>query len=105
MEEAKKRNPDIILEVLPWGAPGWVGTDSLYTPAMADYVSRFIEAAERDHQLDIRYAGIWNEKVFDVSYVKELARQIKTHHLARGLSVVMNIPEREMVSGRSRTRS
>src|SRR5579859_3649056 len=49
MEEAKKRNPDIILEVLPWGAPGWVGTDSLYTPAMADYVSRFIEAAERDH--------------------------------------------------------
>src|ERR1700751_5266861 len=49
MEEAKKRNPDIILEVLPWGAPGWVGTDSLYTPAMADYVSRFIEAAKRDH--------------------------------------------------------
>src|SRR5579859_2584645 len=47
MEEAKKRNPDIVLEVLPWGAPGWVGKDSLYTPAMADYVSRFIEAAER----------------------------------------------------------
>lgn len=82
MEEAKKRNPDIILEVLPWGAPGWVGKDSLYTPAMADYVSRFIEAAERDHHLKIRYAGIWNEKVFDVSYVKELARQIKARHLA-----------------------
>src|ERR1700739_200937 len=27
MEEARKRNPRIILEVLPWGAPGWVGKD------------------------------------------------------------------------------
>jgi hypothetical protein len=82
MEEAKKRNPNIILEVLPWGAPGWVGKDSLYTPAMANYVARFIEAARKDHQLDIKYAGIWNEKVFDVSYVKELAQQLKTHHLS-----------------------
>ena len=82
MEEAKKRNPNIILQVLPWGAPGWVGKDSLYTPAMANYVARFIEAARKDHQLDIKYAGIWNEKVFDVSYVKELAQQLKTHHLS-----------------------
>ena len=82
MEEAKKRNPDIILEVLPWGAPGWVGKDSLYTPKMADYVARFIDAAQRDHHLDIKYAGIWNEKVFDPSYVKELAQQVGKHHLA-----------------------
>ena len=82
MEEAKKRNPDIVLEVLPWGAPGWVGKDSLYTPAMADYVARFIEAAQRDHHLDIKYAGIWNEKEYDASYVKELARQLKARHPA-----------------------
>jgi galactosylceramidase len=82
MEQAKKRNPDIILEVLPWGAPGWVGKDSLYTPAMADYVARFIEAARKDHHLEIKYAGIWNEKVFDATYVKELAQQLKAHHLA-----------------------
>ena len=25
MAEAHKRNPNIILEILPWGAPGWVG--------------------------------------------------------------------------------
>jgi galactosylceramidase len=25
MEEAKKRNPRIILESLQWGAPGWIG--------------------------------------------------------------------------------
>src|SRR5215472_6278521 len=38
MAEAHKRNPDIILEVLPWGAPGWVGRNTLYTPKMAKYV-------------------------------------------------------------------
>ncbi|HEY1578053.1 MAG TPA: family 16 glycoside hydrolase [Terracidiphilus sp.] len=81
MEEAKKRNPDIILEVLPWGAPGWVGKGTLYTPEMAEYVAKFIEAARRDHKLDIRYAGTWNEKEFDVGYVKELARELKARHL------------------------
>jgi hypothetical protein len=81
MEEAKKRNPNIILEVLPWGAPGWVGKDSLYSAQMADYVARFIEAGRRDHHLDIEYAGIWNENVFDAAYVKELAHQLKMHHL------------------------
>ncbi len=58
MEEAKKRNPHIILEVLPWGAPGWVGSTSLYTPKMAKYVADFIEAAQKDHHLNIEYAGI-----------------------------------------------
>lgn len=82
MEEARKRNPKVILEILPWGAPGWVGKDSLYTPKMADYVARFIEAGRKDHHLDINYAGIWNEKVFDAAYVKELAQQLKAHHLA-----------------------
>ena len=81
MKEAQKRNPNIILEVLPWGAPGWVGKDSLYTSAMADYVARFIEAGQHDHHLNIQYAGIWNEKVFDATYVKELAHQLKAHHI------------------------
>src|SRR5690348_16458826 len=40
MAEAHKRNPDILLEILPWGAPRWVNPDpsakSLYTSKMAD---------------------------------------------------------------------
>jgi galactosylceramidase len=81
MAEAHKRNPNIILEVLPWGGPGWVGKDTLYMPEMAAYVADFIAAAERDYHLKISYAGTWNEKVFDLPYVKELARQLKAHHL------------------------
>ena len=82
MAEAHKRNPKIILEVLPWGAPGWVGKGTLYTPRMAEYVADFIKTAKRDYSLDIAYAGAWNEKVFDIPYVKELHRRLVADHLA-----------------------
>jgi galactosylceramidase len=87
MAEAHKRNPNIILEILPWGAPGWVGAKSngkatLYTPAMAGYVADFIKTAKRDYELDIAYAGLWNEKVFDLGYLRELDRRLKSEHLA-----------------------
>jgi O-glycosyl hydrolase len=81
MAEAHKRNPNIILEILPWGAPGWVGKNTLYTPAMAKYVADFIRTAKRDYSLDIAYAGIWNEKVYDIAYIKELHRQFKADRL------------------------
>ena len=82
MAEAHKRNPNIVLEILPWGAPGWVGKNTLYTPKMAEYVADFIKTAKRDYSLDIAYAGIWNEKVYDAAYVKELYRRFKAEHLA-----------------------
>lgn len=82
MAEAHKRNPNIILEVLPWGAPGWVGNgDSLYTPKMAKYVADFIEAAQKEYGLKISYAGAWNEKVYDLAYVKQLAQELRARHL------------------------
>ena len=87
MAEAHKRNPDMILEVLPWGAPGWVGSSyegraTLYTPKMARYVADFIRTAKRDYTLDIAYAGIWNENVYNISYIKELHSELKAAHLA-----------------------
>ncbi len=77
MVEAHKRNPNIVLEILPWGAPGWVGKDTLYTAKMAEYVADFIKTAKRDYSIDIAYSGVWNEKVFDLPYVKELHRQLR----------------------------
>jgi len=81
MSEAQKRNPAVILDVLPWGAPGWVGKGTLYTPAMADYMADFIEGARRQYGLNIRYAGVWNEKEYDPAYVKELHAALARHHL------------------------
>jgi hypothetical protein len=81
MVEAHKRNPNIILEILPWGAPSWVGDNTLYTPKMAEYVADFIQTAKQDYSLDIAYAGAWNEMVFNIPYIKELHRRFQADHL------------------------
>jgi hypothetical protein len=82
MEEAHRRNPNIILDALAWGAPGWIGGGHLYSPDMANYVADFIKGAKRFHNLDIRYTGIWNERPYDPAYVKLLHRTL----LKQGIS-------------------
>lgn len=86
MVEAHKRNPNIVLEILPWGAPRWVDPatgerPTLYTPQMAAYMAGFIKAAKRDYGLDIRYVGLWNEKVYDLAYLKDLHNALVENHL------------------------
>jgi hypothetical protein len=82
MAEARKRNPTIVLEVLPWAAPRWVGEsaagkETLYSPRMAAYVVDFIRTAKRDYALDIAYAGIWNERDWNIPYIKRLHELLK----------------------------
>ena len=72
MEEAHRRNPNIILDSLPWGAPEWVGGRQFYSQDMASYVAEFIKGAKKFHNLDIRYTGVWNERPYDPQYVKML---------------------------------
>jgi len=70
MKEAKKRNPDIILSALPWGAPAWIGNGTYYSQDMADYIVKFIKGAKEHHDLNIEYVGGWNEKQFDGEWLK-----------------------------------
>ena len=82
MQEAHRRNPKILLDTLPWGAPGWVGNErinagktgkpTLYTPAMAHYVAVFLNGGQSQYHLNIPYTGDWNETPFDAQYVKTL---------------------------------
>jgi len=81
MQEARKRNPKIILDTLPWGAPGWVGKETLYTPKMASYVADFLQGAKKTYGFDIAYTGVWNEKQFDGPYVKELFAELGKRHI------------------------
>jgi len=85
MEEAKKRNPKIMLDSLAWGAPGWVGNGHFYSQDMADYVVKFIQGGRTAHHLDIGYTGIWNESKDDTSYVKLLKRTLLSHELSTRL--------------------
>lgn len=45
MSEARKRNPNIVLDSLPWGAPGWVG--KCYSMKNAQYVAGFLQGANK----------------------------------------------------------
>src|SRR5690625_4857764 len=45
VKEAKKRNPDIQIEILQWGAPGWI--DSFYSKQNADFIADYIKGLEK----------------------------------------------------------
>jgi len=97
MEEAYKRNPNIILDILPWGAPGWVGNHHFYSEDMANYVADFIVGAKKTYGLDIQYAGIWNEKHFDSpEYVKMLRRALDAHYLQTKIVCCDEYPRKDV---------
>ncbi|KAM4690299.1 galactocerebrosidase isoform 1-T1 [Rhinophrynus dorsalis] len=76
MKEAKKRNPNIKLIGLPWAFPGWIGFGKNwpydFPDVTAHYVVSWIIGAKQYHDLDIDYVGIWNERAFDIKYIKVL---------------------------------
>ena len=105
MKEAKKRNPDILLDALQWGAPEWIGASAVegdggaerlsweqvkkrnakkfFTQDNADFVAGFIQGARRHHGLDIDFCGIWNETPFDTEWIKLLRATLDREGLGR----------------------
>ncbi|KAK7508505.1 hypothetical protein BaRGS_00000071 [Batillaria attramentaria] len=80
MVEAKMRNPSIKLYGLPWGFPGWIGQGGKspyvnYT-VTADYIIRWIKGAKTYYNLTIDFIGIWNERNYDVGYIKTLRQML-----------------------------
>src|SRR3954471_20948959 len=65
MTEAKKRNRDIKLAALAWAAPGWIGSDNLWTQNMITYIINYLRGARDAHGLSIDYIGGWNENGWD----------------------------------------
>lgn len=80
MNEARKRNPKIVLDTLPWGAPGWLG--KFYSEKTAKYIAGFLTGAKKTYGLDIAYTGIWNETTYDANYVKTLRRVLDQQGLS-----------------------
>lgn len=83
MKEAKRRNPQIIFDILQWGAPGWIGDGKFYSQDNADFIVAFIRGAKKYHDLDISYCGIWNEKHYDIEWIKLLRRTLNRNGLER----------------------
>jgi hypothetical protein len=76
MREARKRNPNIKLAALAWGAPGWVSNDptTLLTTDMQQYYSDFAKCASINNDASISgttldYIGVWNERSYTASWI------------------------------------
>ncbi len=97
MKEAIKRNPDIILDGLAWGAPGWLGDGKFYSKDGANYFVSFIKGAKKVHNLDIKYIGIWNEREFDPEWIKLYRKTLDENGLSKVKIVAADLngpPER-----------
>lgn len=70
MEEAVKRNPDITLGALAWGAPGWLGDGEYYSADTIDYFVDWLDCAA-GHGLAIDNVGIRNEREYEAQWVKD----------------------------------
>lgn len=82
MKEAKKRNPNIYLDCLEWGAPGWIGNGKYYSEDNINYIISFIKGAEHYHNLKIDYTGIWNERMYDTYFIKRLRKALNENGLS-----------------------
>lgn len=81
MAEARKRNPNIILEGLQWGAPGWIGNGNFFTKDNADFVCAWLKGAEKYWNCSVQYIGVWNEKLYDKEYIKLLRKTLDKNGL------------------------
>ncbi|MEV5748803.1 hypothetical protein AB0L00_13385 [Actinoallomurus sp. NPDC052308] len=75
MEEAKKRNPDIKLYGLEWGAPSWF-KGGFWSQDNIGYLTDWLGCADR-HHLNIDYLGGWNEKSWDAQWYVDLKATLR----------------------------
>jgi galactosylceramidase len=55
MAEARKRNPNILLDCLPWTYPAWVGNP--FSKESAEYVTAFLEVARKHYGLEMNWVS------------------------------------------------
>lgn len=81
MKEARNRNPEVILEYLPWSFPGYLKPD-IYTQESAEYFVAFLDVAKKQWGMDIDWvAAAENENYTDADW---LINQVRPLLDARG---------------------
>jgi len=73
MAEARKRNPRIILDCLPWAYPHWVG--NRFSQESADWFTSFLEVARKHYNLELDWiAAAQNEMGTDLNWIRKNLR-------------------------------
>lgn len=84
LQQAKARNPRILLDCLAWGAPGWIGQGNYDSQDMCDYLADFLAGARREHGLQFDFTGTRNESTVNPEWIKRLRTTLD----ARGLGKI-----------------
>lgn len=73
MVESKKRNPNVKLYALEWGAPNWINPEKndVWTDKNFTYILNWVRHAKSDYNLDIDYLGGWNERGYKTAWYKK----------------------------------
>ncbi len=73
MAEARKRNPQIILDCLPWAYPDWVG--NRFSQESADWFAAFLEVSRKHYGLELDWiAAAQNEMGTDLNWIRKNLR-------------------------------
>jgi len=84
MAEARKRNPRILLDCLPWAYPRWVG--DRFSQSSADWLAAFLEVARKDYGLEMDWvSAAQNEMGTDLNWIQ---KQLRPTLDAHGFSMV-----------------
>ncbi|TGZ60692.1 hypothetical protein CRM22_008389 [Opisthorchis felineus] len=77
VKRAKEVNPGIEIHGLPWTFPGWLGRNPYQFPEKtADYITKWVICMNETFNVEVDYIGIWNERQYDVQYIKILRQTL-----------------------------
>ena len=76
---ARKRNPRILLDCLPWSYPGWIS--SPFSQDSADWYVAFLDVARKHYGLKMDWvAAAWNEHGTDLNWIAKTLRPTLDAH-------------------------
>jgi len=79
MAEARKRNPQVMLDSLPWSFPGWIPNP--WSQEAADWFVAFLDVAKNQYGLKMDWvAAAWNEKGCDLNWITKTFRPTMNAH-------------------------
>jgi len=82
LQEAKKRNPEILVSALAWGVPAWVNAGTAATPNYfsrdnIEYQVSWVKCVKEKLGITTDFLGIWNERFWGTTdYVVELRKAL-----------------------------
>ena len=84
MAEARKRNPKIMLDCLPWAYPNWI--ENRFSQESADWFVAFLEVARKYYGLEMDWvSAAQNEMGTDLTWI---AKYLRPTLIAHGFSKV-----------------